>query len=170
MDTEFSTVLQRASVLSVVLQRVGYALWQLAECEDAAAHFLVLRAHATLGMGEASGEALLTKARHRTFGSLLTELAKRGIVDGELETRLNHLLKERNWLVHHSKRENRGVINHPDRVASLVARLDKIAEDATELQNELGQAVERFAVESGVDRDLVDREAQELAESWGYYF
>lgn len=169
-DTQFDLVFEQASILSVVLQRVGYALWQLAECEDAAAHFLVLRAHATRGMGEERGEALLKGAQHRTFGSVLTELRKKGVVEGDLETRLNDLLKERNWLVHHSKRESRGVINDPDRVDSLIARLDKIAEDASKLQKELGGEIERFSIEAGVNREFIDREAQELAESWGYYF
>ncbi|HEV2017926.1 MAG TPA: hypothetical protein VGQ98_06405 [Gemmatimonadaceae bacterium] len=159
----------RAGLLAAILERVGYTLWQLAECEDTAAHFLVVRAYATRGMGREPGEALLAKAQGRTFGSLLSELRQKGIVEGDLEIRLNALLEERNWLVHRSKRDNRGVLNDLNSVDILVARLAKIADEATALNSELGAQIETFVIESGVDPETIDQEARQLAESWGYY-
>jgi uncharacterized protein YutE (UPF0331/DUF86 family) len=158
----------RASLLAAVLQRVGYTLWQLAECEDAAAHYLMLRAHATRGMGEAPGQAMLERLQTKTFGMLLHELRSKGIVEGELELRLNTLVAERNWLVHRSKLESRGLINDRDRVDVFVERLEKIADQATQLNKELGQRIEEFVIKSGVDPRLIDEEAKKLAESWGY--
>jgi uncharacterized protein YutE (UPF0331/DUF86 family) len=160
--------IERAGLLAAILQRVGYTLWQLAECEDAAAHYLMLRAGATKGMGEIAGRAALQKEQAKTFGALLSELRSNGIVEGSLEARLNALLRERNWLVHRSKRESRGVINDLDNVDVLVARLDRIAEEATTLDKELAQRIERFVVSSGVDPSFIDEEAKKLAESWGY--
>lgn len=158
----------RSGLLSELLAHVGYAFWQLAECEDAVAHYLVLRLKATRGTGKDAGEALLAEAQGRTFGSLLTELMNAGVLETSLQDRLSALLKERNWLVHRAKRESRGVLFRAPDYERLRARIDAIAEEATTLNTLVAQALEKHVVSLGVDPAYIDREAARLAKSWGY--
>src|SRR3954470_12887409 len=97
-DDPFELRLARADILSALLARVGYTFWQLSECEDTVAHYLVIRLKAARGIGEDVGEQLLSNAQKRTFGSLLGELRDAGVLQASLETRLLALLEERNWL------------------------------------------------------------------------
>lgn len=168
-EEDFELRLARAELLAPLLQRVGYAFWQVSECEDTAAHFLVIRLKASPGIGAEKGEALLSNAQRRTFGSLLHELKDAGVLKPELEKRLLALLEERNWLVHRSKRESRGVLFRDADFDRLVDRLDSIAEEATTLNTLLGRELEDYVVSAGVDRAYIDREAERLAKSWGYF-
>ena len=158
----------QASALAALLQHVGYALWQAAECEDTLAHLIVLRLRDSRGIGEAAGAVLLQKAQKRTLGHLLQELRENGMLEGDVEQRLQVLLEERNWLVHRAKRESRGVLNDPAQFESLVARITRMADEATQLHSLLGSRLEDFVVASGVDRSVIDAEAAKLLRSWGY--
>jgi hypothetical protein len=62
--------------LALLMQRVGFAVWQLQELETTVATYVVVRIRAHRGMGVAPGELLMKKAEGRTLGSLLTELGK----------------------------------------------------------------------------------------------
>ncbi|HET7550447.1 MAG TPA: hypothetical protein VFK04_04105 [Gemmatimonadaceae bacterium] len=159
----------QASLLAALLQRVGYALWQAAECEDTLAHYVVTRVRSSRGIGEAGGCALLEQVRKKTFGSLLKELKKAGVLESDLEQRLGPLLDERNWLVHRAKRESRGVLNDLAKLDRLVARLDHLAEEATDLNQILAVRLEEYIVTAGVDRAMIDREAARLIAEWGYF-
>ena len=99
-----------STAFSQLMQLIGYTHWQLAECEDVVAHFLVLRHEATRGMGLEAGEALLTKSRSKTFGALFKSLKQKGGLPSETIDRLAFVVDERNWLAHRSKREFRGVM------------------------------------------------------------
>jgi hypothetical protein len=165
---DFEFKIAHAGLLAALLQRVGYAFWQLCECEDTAAHYLVIRVKASRGIGAERGEALLSNAQRRTFGSLLHELKEAGVLEARLERRLLALLEERNWLAHRAKRESRGIIYRDQDFDRLVSRLDGIAEEATSLNTLLGRALEEFVVSLGIDPAFIEREAKRLAESWGY--
>jgi hypothetical protein len=167
-EEDFDLRVARAGLMSALLAHVGYAFWQLSECEDAVAHLLVLRLKAERGMGEEQGMRLLAEAQRRTFGSLLHELKKASVLEATIEERLFALLTERNWLVHHAKRESRGILFRDDDFDRLVARVDAIAEEATELEKAVAASLEAFVVSTGVDRATIDREATRLARSWGY--
>lgn len=157
-----------ATALSALLQRVGYAVWQLAECEDALAHWVVIALRSTQGIGDEAAEPIVSKAQRRTFGQLMSELRDAEILDPELVRRIEALVQERNWLVYHAKRENRGVLNDPDRFDSLVARITEIADEATALQGTLGSELEEYVVRKGVDRRRIDEEAAQIISDWGY--
>jgi hypothetical protein len=158
----------QANRLAALLQRVGYALWQIAECEDTVAHYVVLRLHATQGMGEQAGMALLASAQGRTFGNLLSELRNRGVLEGDLEARIGRLVEDRNWLVHRAKRENRGILNDSAAYDALLERLTALADEATDLHILMASRLEAYAIEAGVDSAQIDREAAALRKAWGY--
>jgi uncharacterized protein YutE (UPF0331/DUF86 family) len=164
----FEARIARAGLLSALLERVGYTFWQLAECEDAVAYYLVFRLKATKGIGLARGNELLENAQRRTFGSLIHELTEHGVLDGTVESRLAGLLDDRNWLVHRSKRESRGVLFRSADFERLVARLDRIAAEASAVQKLVVAATEDYLIASGVNRSEIDAAAEKSVQSWGY--
>ncbi len=58
---------QEAALLSELLVRVGYAVWQAAECEDTIANYVAMRLRSVRGVGEVKGREALAKARSRGF-------------------------------------------------------------------------------------------------------
>lgn len=150
---------------SQLMQVIGYTLWQLAECEDAVAHFLVMRHEATRGMGQDAGEALLTKARGKTFGALLKSLKQRGALPAEIIDRLEFVVEERNWLAHRSKREFRGVMYSASRYAILSDRLAKLSEEALALQKSVAAQLESWVLAQGVTKDYIDKQVLRNAQA-----
>jgi hypothetical protein len=157
----------RSERLAALMQRVGFAIWQLQELETTVAAYLVIRVHAQPGIGVERGSALFTAAEGRTLGSLLTELAKSGGIEKELALKLRGVLEERNWLVHRGRRENRGMLANAKQYDSLVERLDALSDQSLELLKSLAADVERYVVDTGVSCDVIDAEADRLARSWG---
>jgi ribosomal protein S13 len=154
--------------LAPLLQRVGYALWQLAEMEDGAASHVVIRLRSVRGIGVKAAESIIEAVEHKTLGQLLRELRDANVLEVAIANRLQALLEERNWLVHHAKRESRGVLNDAPRYEQLIARLDRIGVEATALISDLGNALVDYVRTSGVSRENIDSEATRLARSWGY--
>ena len=94
MDSEPQT--HRNERLAMLMQSVGFAVWQLQELETSVATYLVIRIHANRGIGTVPGEQLIKKAEGRTLGSLVTELAKSGVIDGQLSVDLREILERKN--------------------------------------------------------------------------
>jgi hypothetical protein len=153
--------------LAALMQRVGFAIWQLQELETTVATYLVIRVHAQSGIGVERRDALFRAAEGRTFGSLLTELAKSGVIEKDLAVKLREVLEERNWLIHRGRRENRGMLANAKQYDSLVERLDALSDQSLELLKSLAADVERYVLDTGVSRDVIDAEADCLARSWG---
>jgi hypothetical protein len=166
-DHRMSSRQKKAQRLSMLMQRVGFALWQVQELENTAAGYIVVRLRETRGVGIDQGMKISTNVEGQMLGRLIGELAKAGVIASDLASRLTAFLKERNWLVHHSRRENRGVLSDDAMFAGLLTRLDTVAEDALALTKELGREMEEYVVSSGVSRDSIDREAERLSQSWG---
>ncbi len=168
LGDDFEMRMARAGLLTALLERVGYTFWQLSECEDAVAQYLVVRLKATKGMGEEPGTKLLESVRRRTFGSLLKELRDNGVLPPALQGRIEELLEERNWLVHRSKRESRGVLFKSEQFDQLVARLATIADEALAVQKLVAEAIEEYVVGNGVDRAQIETEAARVVREWGW--
>ncbi|HEY2852761.1 MAG TPA: hypothetical protein VGJ18_07955 [Gemmatimonadaceae bacterium] len=160
--------LEQSQRVAHLLQRVGYALWQLAEVEYAAATHVVVRLRAVKGAGLAMAEPIEAAVHRKTFGQIVSELRDSGMLEERLALRLQALLNDRNWLVHRAKRESRGVIHDAAQYESLVSRLDRIADDALALQKDLAGELEGYVLKLGVSREYIDKEAQRLAREWGY--
>lgn len=60
------------------------------------------------------------------------------------------------------------MLNDFTRYNHLAARITSIAEEATTLNTILGSELVDFIISSGVDRKIIDEEADRLKESWGY--
>jgi len=159
--------LEAAERLGALMQRVGFALWQLQELENTAAGYIVVRLRDARGVGVNQGAVISAEVEKLPLGKLVGELAKAGVIDPALASRLKAALDERNWLVHRSRREHRGVLSDPAAYTGLSMRLDALADDALTLNKELARTMEEYVVNSGVSRDFIDGEAERLARAWG---
>jgi hypothetical protein len=156
----------RARHLFELMNKVGFAVWQIQELEATLATYLVLRVKATRGIGAVRGNELMKKAEALTLGALIRELSKAGVLEDKLANELNDVLKERNWLVHRARREKRGVLADPDALDHLTAQLDSLSDRALQLHKRLAKSLEGYVVQSGVDPTAIDREADKLARLW----
>lgn len=159
----------RHAAFATLMEHVGFAIWQLQELETAAATYLTVRIRAHRGIGIAHGEVMLKEAEGRTFGSLLTELAKSGLIEKTLALMLGEILEERNWLVHRARRENRALLANAQQYDSLIERLEALADRSSELLKLLATGMERYVLDTGVDHAAIDAEADRLARSWGFF-
>lgn len=159
--------LVKADRLAAITQRIGFALWQLQELEWATTNYLVVRLRAKRGIGEEAGGTLLKSVGKRPFGSLLKELSDAGVLEPELAQKLQAVLKDRNWLVHRSRRENRAVLTSDEQCATLIAKLESISAEALSMLKQVGQLLERYVLESGVSKEFIDQESERLLVQWG---
>jgi hypothetical protein len=159
-------MLVRADRLTAITQRVGYALWQLQQLEGATAQYYVLVVEAKRGMGIEAGEALTDKALAKTFGATITQLTKAKRLAEPAERRFKALLAERNWLVHSSQSSSRRAVYEDAACATLIARLDRIADEAHALIRVIGTEAELFAKKHGVSDSEVDSLAAETLKRW----
>ena len=154
-------------LLSAIMERVGFAVWQVQELENTAAHFLVIRVRGTRGMGRSKGHELLARAQQHTFGVLINELAAAGVLERELAEQLAKTVDERNWLVHRARRESRGLLVKESVYKQLWARTEQLASDALGLTKRLAEETEKYVVSQGVSEEQLERESAILAKAWG---
>jgi hypothetical protein len=160
--------LAQAEALSGLLQAVGYAVWQAAECEDALASWVAIALRPTRGVGEEAAAPILDSVHRRTLGQLFRELENNAVLEPSILSRLKKLIEERNWLVHYAKRETRGVLNNPHQFDRVAGRIKRIGVEAARLQAMLGKKLEDYVHSSGVDPKEIEREAARLQAEWGY--
>jgi uncharacterized protein YutE (UPF0331/DUF86 family) len=156
----------KAHRLYALTQRVGFALWQLQELEGASAQYFVLVCQATAGMGEDLGRALVEKAKIKTFGATITQLAKAKRLEPDTQKRFQTLLAERNWLVHYSRADSRDAIHNENAFRAVVQRLDNIAEEAHQLVKNVGARAKAFVQDHGVSLAHIDELAAQTLKTW----
>lgn len=162
----FDQQTQAAIRLDAIAQKVGFALWQIQELEGMAAGYFVLLVQAKKGMGHAEGMALVEKAQSKTLGVTVQKITKAGLLSSELETRFDNLLSERNWLVHRSRADSRAAVHHDADVSNLILRLEAIADESLDLMTEIRKLVESHALQHGVSKKQVYKNAKDLLEQW----
>jgi hypothetical protein len=158
--------LEKADRLNAITQRIGFALWQIQELEGVSAQYFVLVAQAQEGMGLAAGNALMEKAKNKTFGATIHQIAKGGLLSPELENRFIKLLSNRNWLVHRSRSDSRSAINSDLEMQQLVVRLDNMAAESLSLLREIGALSEAYVKKHGVTEEYINEKTKELLEQW----
>lgn len=159
--------IEEASRLMALMQRVGYAVWQLQELEETSRVYVLIRLRETRGIGEERARQIEQRIERRTFGRLLRELAGAGVLPPDLAGELGEMLEERNWLVHRARRDSRGILSQPELYAVISQRLDEAAERALQLLRRLAAEVERFVLKSGVNPAALQAEADRRAREWG---
>jgi len=154
--------------LPAFFRAVGFAFWQHQELENTAKDYVVVRLREVRGAGRERGESISKEVHSRTFGSVVNELIQSGVVSGDLADQLRAANKDRNWLFHHARSDTRGFISDDAKFQAVQARLEAMAERSLALIKALGHEVEMFISSCGISRDLIDREADRIARSWGF--
>jgi len=152
--------------LAEITQRIGFTLWQIQELEGVSAKYFVLVTLAKKGMGLAAGNVLDEKAKKKTFGATIHQIAKAELLSSEIQNRFANLLAERNWLVHRSRVDSRSAIHSDSEMQRLVDRLDKMAEESLSLLREIGALSEVHVKKHGVSKEDINKKAKELLDQW----
>lgn len=95
--------------------------------------YFVLVTQAKKGMGLAEGNALVEKAQGKTFGAMLHQMTRAGLLSSELEHCFTKLLSERYWLVHKSRSHSRNAVYSDPAMQKIILRLDAMAEESNTL-------------------------------------
>ncbi|MFD2564322.1 hypothetical protein [Aquimarina rubra] len=111
---------------------LGESLFAVQILEDALSHAIVLKKTEPDQKKEA--DDLLEKKRFYTFGKALHNVKKESLLPKPLEIELSNLLKERNWLIHHSITENKDEIKSDTYFNKLFEKTKAITSKAHELQ------------------------------------
>lgn len=155
----------KADRLATITQRIGFALWQLQELESVCATYFVLVEKATLGMGQEQGLILEKEVLKNTFGVILREITKAGLLSEDIQQRFKKLLLERNWLVHRSRSSSRSAIHSDTNMIVLLNRLDKISDEALILLTHVGKLAEAYVKKHGISERYIEK-SKELLASW----
>lgn len=159
---------EQAAMLDAVARKIGLVVWDLQDLEWMLAQYAVMIRPGVRGMGMEAAAPVLEKAGKRTFGTLLRELVESKHLQPALSTRLVAIVDERNWIVHRSRRENRGIIHSRERCAGLLDRLQRAHDESADLRRHVVDLMERHAAASGVQQTLLDRETERLLKEWGF--
>jgi hypothetical protein len=89
-----------------------------------------------------------------------------GLLGDALEVRFQALLTERNWLVHRSRNEGNVAIANEEVAATLIARINEIADESRLLISEIAVLSAEFLLSSGVDPDAVRKATEEVIHRW----
>ena len=163
---ELTHLLEKASRLESITQKVGFTLWQIQELEGASAQLFALLAQASRGMGLTAGTELVDRAKRKTFGATIHKLAKAELLSEGLEDQFGALLAERNWLVHSSRSDSRNAVHGDQAMQQLTERLDAMADMALSLLKEVGSMIEAHVYAHGVSKESVDDMTSELLAHW----
>ena len=160
-------LLKKAELLAAAMERVGHAVWQVQALEDTLAHYVVVRVRGVERIKQDQADVLLASAQKRTMGALITELEKAGVVPDGLNERLRPVLEERNWLVHHARRETRGMLSKPEVYNTLQIRAEALMDESLALNKSLAAELESFVLTLGVSQEAIDTAAERLMKQWG---
>ncbi len=94
---------------------------------------------------------LLEKQRFYTFGKALDIVKKESLLPKPLEIELSKLLKERNWLIHHSITDNKNDIKSDTYFNKLFEKIKTITSKAHELQISIELDLIEYCEKKGSD-------------------
>ncbi|WP_109438313.1 hypothetical protein [Aquimarina sp. AU119] len=106
-------------------------------------------------------DALLNKQRFYTFGKALDIVKKESLLPKPLEIELSKLLKERNWLIHHSITDNKNDIKLDTYFYKLFEKIKAISSKAHELQISIELDLIEYSEKKGVDMTNVKNKIDE---------
>jgi len=158
---------EKTELLSELQSDIGKALWQIQAFEDTLAHLIavVLKLPAKTSLEEA--EAILENVRKGTLGKLVRETKKVVHFKGGFELFMSKFVNERNWLVHRSWREYRGVLNKENEYKYLRLRVRRLASDALEYNQLFAGFIEDWAKDQGIDEVQLQQIQKEFMDVWG---
>ena len=145
---------EQAAMLDAVAGQIGHVVWALQHLEWMLSRYAVMVQPQIRGIGLTAAAPILAKAEKKTFGASLRGLVGAKHIEGELATRLAAIVEERNWIVHRSRDDNRGIINSRQRCAALLDRLERANAECADLQHEVLGLMTGLAEKTGVPQAI----------------
>lgn len=152
--------LRKAEDLAEINRQQGQALGQLQLLEESSIIVLVLMTQAVKSMGQDAGNALLLKAKRRTFGQTIAEMVKADLLSEDLKNRFQRIRDERNWLVHNFVEERHQAMRDYSVLLKLINRLRAIGDESRELMKALLAESENFLLQNGLSAEEVQAEME----------
>src|SRR5207248_1563155 len=149
-----------------VTAQVGFTLWQIQVLELAVGGYLVRVHKITPSVAKAQAEAMFARAGKSTLGHLLRELHATGSAPQHLTDALDRFVPKRNWLVHHSRHETHKEMYSAAGRASLIRRMDAIADEALDLMKAFDAATEEHLAALGFSKEQIANAATKLLREW----
>lgn len=144
--------------------RIGRTLWSIQALEYALAHYLTLT-KVTPGNKEAA-YSLLENSFKVTLGRLVKKLKQSISVPSEIETRLEHLTDERNWLAHRVFRLHHTDIRGHESFSNLIARIEHLGDEAISLATVMAALCRQWCIANGISEDKIDTEIARRYDKW----
>ena len=160
--------LEQAEMLDAVAREIGHVVWGLQNLEWMLGRYAVMVRQDVRGVGMTAAAPVLARVEKKTFGVLLRELVGAKHIEGALATRLAAIVDERNWIVHRSRNDNRGITNSRERCAALLHRLERANSECADLQHEVLRLMTRVTANAGVTQESLDRETERFLTEWGF--
>jgi hypothetical protein len=85
---------------------------------------------------------------------------------GEFEASFGRVIAERAWLVHRSGFECQHARSDQEKTDALLARLERIMDDASAVKAQLEEAVQDYLSRTGLSKEEIDEKTDETKELW----
>jgi len=149
--------------LHEVYAHVGEAVWQIQFFENTLVHYSAMVFKIPPKFAAVEAYAILENTAKKTLGQLLKELRSHSTVPDNF---LQEFLKERNWLVHRSRHENHTDLYSQEKLIALIARLQKLSDEALLLNKEFAKILEDWIIKRGIKKEHIYRVSKEILDIW----
>jgi len=146
--------------------QIGFAVLQIQVLEQALAVHLVLVHKVSVEMARSEIEKLFLKTEKRTLGQLFKDIHDTNRATPTLLLRLESFVKERNWLIHRCRHENRTDFYSEVKRTVLIRRIGAIAEESLALQKAFQKATEDHSIAQGISRVEIETRAAKIYQDW----
>lgn len=146
---------------------LGQAVWYLQHLEKVMTTFnamKILQRKRNKGtkITQEMAQKALDGQRAQTSGPLIAAAKREKTIPGQLISRFDEFLKERNWLIHKCVIEEYLSLRGQDSKDRLYARIEKFVEDAIALRRETYKLTESWYLSTGYDLHYAYSLAEEL--------
>jgi hypothetical protein len=149
-------------------ERMGQCLYQIQCFENAIEHYLVHVHQTDMTMEREEIERIYKIHDKFTIGHLFKEVMKCEKLPNELENRITNFIGERNWLVHHCRKENKDDLFNENKFPLLLERLDNLSDESLALAKLFLNKSEEYTIAQGIaTREQLDIETQKILDSLG---
>lgn len=148
---------------------VGRALWHAQGLEHALVHFIGMTLKLPPSRDAAEIQEVMDALSAKTLGALIAELRKGNSTSSvsQFEQRVNHLLRERNWLAHASWSDSGEDVADPVRLVALLRRLDDLATESLDLHRFFGQLVVGWTQSQGATLAEIEQGTRDILQCKG---
>ena len=161
-------MLRNPELILELQSAVGASLWQCQALEESLIHVLLIGNKVERDSSIDMVEDLFNKYGKRTLGDLASQVESLSDVPDEIKERLRHFKNERNWLAHKSWADTLPYANSfpPTELNSYLTRINKIGDDALELNDLFKEILDERVKRFGVSKKYLEKKTQEIYTRW----